>query len=131
MKHSFKFYLLSLYLFSTFLSTLNATEQTTQKQLTIDAQQFESFNQKGLSVFTGNVKMKRVNDTLNSDKLEVYMTPKTNSNSKTKRTVLKYIATGNVSFSVKVALAFYLMVQMHMCKHDMYLIFDVARWDSK
>jgi len=69
-------------------------------QLIIDADQFEASDEKGLSIFTGNVKLKKIKDRLNSDKLEVYMTPKKKDGSKQKRVALKYIATGNADFEV-------------------------------
>lgn len=76
------------------------TEEKTKNQLVIDAEQFEAFDRKGLSTFTGNVKMVRYKDKLNSDKLEVYIIPKKKGEEKQKRVVLKYVATGNVSFEV-------------------------------
>ncbi len=74
-----------------------------KNQLVIDAKEFEAFDNKGITIFTGNVKMTRIKDKLDSDKLEVFMTPvkKTKEGEKKqKRVVLKYIATGNVSFEV-------------------------------
>lgn len=67
-------------------------------KLIIDSYKFEGNDIKGISIFTGNVKLKRDQDRLNSDKLEIYRTPK-NKNFKN-RVVLKYIATGNVSFTI-------------------------------
>lgn len=67
------------------------------EKLIIDANKFETNDMKGLSIFTGNVKLKMAKDTLNSDKLEIYVKP----NSKTKaKKPLQYIATGNVSFDI-------------------------------
>ena len=69
----------------------------TAEQLVIDAQKFEAYESKGFTLFEGNVKLKRAQDRLNSDKLEVYLSKKT----KTKKSEpLKYIATGNVSFNI-------------------------------
>jgi len=81
------------------ITTLFAQDKS-KNQLIIDADQFEAFDKKGLSVFTGNVKMVRFKDKLNSDKLEVFMTPKNKDEKKQKRLVEKYIATGNVSFEL-------------------------------
>lgn len=75
------------------------SDQKPKNQLIIDADQFEAYDNKGLSIFTGNVKMTRIKDKLNSDKLEVYMTPK-KEGVKQKRVALKYIATGNADFEV-------------------------------
>ena len=76
------------------------TNEKPKNQLVIDAEQFEAFDNKGLSIFTGNVKMVRYKDKLNSDKLEVFMTPSKKGVKKQKRAVNKYIATGNVSFEI-------------------------------
>ncbi len=67
------------------------------EKLIIDAKNFETDDAKGITVFTGNVKLKKVKDKLNSNKLEIYMKP----NSKGKnRQPLKYIATGNADFEI-------------------------------
>jgi len=79
--------------------TFVQAEDKPKNQLIIDAEQFEAYDNKGLSIFTGNVKMTRIKDRLNSDKLEVYMTPK-KEGVKQKRVALKYIATGNADFEV-------------------------------
>jgi lipopolysaccharide export system protein LptA len=70
------------------------------EKLIIDANNFEAYDEKGLSIFTGNVKMVKVKDELESDRLEVYLSEK---KANTKREPLKYIATGNVKFKVKTA----------------------------
>ncbi len=78
------------------LSTLAFANASSEK-LIIDAKNFEIDDNKGISIFTGNVKLKMAKDRLNSDKLEVFMTP----NAKGKNLEpLKYIATGNVSFTI-------------------------------
>lgn len=64
--------------------------------LIIDANKFEADDKKGYTLFTGDVKVKKANDELNSDKLEVYL-KKTNGKSEP----TKYVATGNVTFKVK------------------------------
>ena len=69
----------------------------TTEQLIIDAKNFETDDSRGVSIFTGNVKLKMAKDRLNSQKLEVFMKP--NSQGKSKEP-LKYIATGDVSFTV-------------------------------
>jgi lipopolysaccharide export system protein LptA len=68
------------------------------EKLIIDSKHFEADDAKGLSIFTGNVKLKKVKDTLNSDRLEVYMEP--NTKGKKGRKPIKYIAIGNVDFEV-------------------------------
>jgi len=85
-----------LLIFTTLISQAN---EIPKNKLIIDAEKFETFNTKGLSVFKGNVKMTRMKDKLNSDILEVYMTP-LKKDEKKKRVVLKYVATGNVSFEI-------------------------------
>lgn len=67
------------------------------EKLIIDAKHFEAFDEKGYSLFTGNVKMTKGQDKLDSDKLEVYLSKKDPTK---KREPLKYIATGNVSFEI-------------------------------
>ena len=91
-----KYILILLFVFGV---TFSQAEDKPKDQLIIDADQFEAYDNKGLSIFTGNVKMTRVKDKLNSDKLEVYMTPK-KEGVKQKRVALKYIATGNADFEV-------------------------------
>jgi len=77
-------------------STLVFANVNTEK-LIIDAKNFETDDKKGISIFTGNVKLKMGKDRLNSDKLEVFMKP----NAKGKNPEpLKYIATGNVDFTI-------------------------------
>lgn len=45
-------------------------------KLIIDAKKFEANDAKGVSIFTGNVKLKKAKDKLDSDRLEVYMSAK-------------------------------------------------------
>lgn len=67
------------------------------EKLIIDAKNFETNDAKGITVFSGDVKLKKLKDKLNSNKLEIFMTP----NSKGKdRQPLKYIATGNADFEI-------------------------------
>ncbi|RXK14131.1 organic solvent tolerance protein OstA [Halarcobacter mediterraneus] len=84
--------LLKVALISTFLFANANTEK-----LIIDAKNFETDDSKGVSIFTGNVKLKMAKDKLNSDKLEVFMKPKSQGKNVEP---LKYIATGNVSFTI-------------------------------
>ncbi|WP_419764993.1 MAG: lipopolysaccharide transport periplasmic protein LptA [Arcobacter sp.] len=70
------------------------------EKLIIDANNFEAYDEKGLSIFTGNVKMVKAKDELESDRLDVYLSEK---KANAKREPLKYIATGNVKFKVKTA----------------------------
>ena len=67
------------------------------EKLIIDAKNFETDDAKGITVFTGDVKLKKVKDKLNANKLEIFMTP--NSKGKS-RQPLKYIATGNADFEI-------------------------------
>ena len=66
------------------------------EELIIDANHFEADDKQGIAIFTGNVKVKKVKDTLNSEKLVVLMT----KNNKNEQTPKKYTATGNVDFTV-------------------------------
>ncbi|XPV69942.1 MAG: LptA/OstA family protein [Halarcobacter sp.] len=68
-----------------------------QEKLVIDANSFEADDKRGISVFTGNVKLKMGNDRLNANKLEIYVDTKSKSKSKTPT---KYIATGAVDFEI-------------------------------
>jgi len=79
-----------------FLICVTSIFADTQK-LIIDASNFETNDAKGLSIFTGNVKLTMAKDKLSSDKLEIYIEPKTKGKAKKP---LKYIATGNVSFQI-------------------------------
>jgi len=92
-----KYILTFLMVFTTLFAQ---AKEAPKNQLIIDAEQFEAFDNKGLSIFTGNVKMTRVKDKLDSDILEVYMTPLKKGETKQKRVVLKYVAIGNVSFEI-------------------------------
>lgn len=74
------------------------------EKLIIDAKKFEAYDDKGLSIFTGDVKMVKEKDELESDRLEVYLSKKAPN---VKREPLKYIAFGNVKFKVKTANKFY------------------------
>lgn len=82
-----------------FIATFFTTLLFSQK-LIIDAKHFEAYDDKGLSVFTGNVKMTKDKDELEADRLEVYLSKKVEG---AKREALKYIALGKVSFKVQTA----------------------------
>jgi lipopolysaccharide export system protein LptA len=75
-----------------FLFCVTALFADTQK-LIIDALNFETNDSKGLSIFTGNVKLQMGKDRLNSNKLEVYIKTKS-------KKPLKYVASGNVTFDI-------------------------------
>ncbi len=77
-----------------FLFCVTVLFADTQK-LIIDALNFETNDLKGLSIFTGNVKLQMGKDRLNSNKLEIYMKRKTKS-----KKPLKYVASGNVTFEI-------------------------------
>jgi len=62
-------------------------------RLKIEAKDFTADEKKGVSVFTGNVKIKKGADELNASKVTVY----TNENKK----VDKFVAVGNVKFYIK------------------------------
>jgi len=63
------------------------------QQLKITAEHFEGDEAKGISVFTGNVKIKKGSDELNASKVSIFI----NANKKPS----KYVAEGNVSFFIK------------------------------
>jgi lipopolysaccharide export system protein LptA len=65
----------------------------------IDAQNFESDDKKGISIFTGNVKMKMGEDKLNANKVDVYFITDKNNN----KVPLRYEATGKVDFEIVTA----------------------------
>ena len=64
--------------------------------LTIDAQNFEADDKKGVSIFTGNVKIKMGQDKLNADRVDVYFTTDKNN----AKVPLKYEATGKADFEI-------------------------------
>lgn len=67
------------------------------EQLIVDAQNFKANDKKGISVFTGDVKIKMGKDKLNAQKVEIYF----GTDEKTKAKVAKkYIATGDVDFVI-------------------------------
>ncbi|MFA6788422.1 MAG: lipopolysaccharide transport periplasmic protein LptA [Arcobacteraceae bacterium] len=70
----------------------------TEDKLIIDSNNFESDDSKGIAIFTGDVKMVRIKDTLNANKVVVYLSTPTDKN--TKREVIKYVATGKVTFEI-------------------------------
>uniref|UniRef100_UPI00404770DE lipopolysaccharide transport periplasmic protein LptA n=2 Tax=Aliarcobacter sp. TaxID=2321116 RepID=UPI00404770DE len=64
--------------------------------LIIDAQNFEADDKKGVSIFTGSVKMKMGKDRLNADRVDVFFT--TNKNNA--KNPSKYEATGKADFVI-------------------------------
>lgn len=67
------------------------------QQLIIDAQNFEANDKKGISTFTGNVKIQMGEDRLNAQKVDIYFVTKKGSTGKVPS---KYIATGKVDFEI-------------------------------
>ena len=67
------------------------------EQLVIDAQNFEANDKKGISSFTGNVKIKMGKDKLNANKVDIFFVTKKGSSGKVPS---KYIATGKVTFEI-------------------------------
>ena len=76
----------------------------TQK-LVIDAEQFVASDNKGISSFTGNVKIKMGKDKLNANKVDIYFVSQKGTNVKTPS---KYVATGNVDFELVTKLKHYI-----------------------
>ena len=64
--------------------------------LMIDAQNFEADDKKGISTFTGNVKVNMNKDKLNAQKVDVFCVTDKNNN----KIPLKYEATGKVDFEI-------------------------------
>jgi lipopolysaccharide export system protein LptA len=91
--------IISLFITAIFLFANN------EDKLIIDSNYFESDDSKGIAIFTGDVKMVRIKDILNANKVEVFLSTPTKENQK--REATKYIATGNVSFEVFTALKHY------------------------
>jgi lipopolysaccharide export system protein LptA len=92
-------------LMSLVLGTMFLFANNIEDKLIIDSNNFESDDSKGIAIFTGDVKMVRVKDTLNADKVVVYLS---NVNGKSKkREATKYIATGKVEFEVFTPLKHY------------------------
>ena len=82
-------YLIGTLICSTFLFAQSET-------LVIDAQNFEADDKKGISTFTGNVKIKMGQDTLNAQKVDIYFTTDKNNS----KVPLKYEATGKADFEI-------------------------------
>ena len=82
------------YLIGTLIcSTLLLAQSET---LVIDAQNFEADDKKGISIFTGNVKIKMGEDKLNAEKVDVYFTTDKNNG----KIPVKYEATGKADFEI-------------------------------
>ena len=64
--------------------------------LIIDAQNFEADDKKGISIFTGNVKIRMGEDKLNANRVDVFFTTDKNNN----KVPLKYEATGKADFEI-------------------------------
>ncbi len=73
-------------------------------KLIIDAAKFELNEKDGSTIFTGNVKMKRNDDRIDAQRIEVYTTEPDKDG---KREMKKFIATGSVYFSVYTKGRFY------------------------
>lgn len=71
------------------------TASNANEKLIIDALDFKMDDKKGISIFTGDVKMKMSQDKLNAQKVEVFFETTTEG-----KTPTKYIATGKVDFEI-------------------------------
>lgn len=74
------------------------------QQLIVDAKNFEADDKKGISTFTGNVKIKMDKDKLNAQKVQIFLVNKKGSTTKIPS---KYIATGKVDFEIVTDLKHY------------------------
>ena len=82
------------YLIGTLLCSTILFAQT--ETLVIDAQNFEADDKKGISTFTGNVKIKMGQDKLNAEKVDVYFT----TDKDNAKVPLKYEAIGKADFEI-------------------------------
>ena len=82
------------YLIGTLLCSTLLFAQT--ETLVIDAQDFKADDKKGISIFTGNVKIKMGQDKLNADRVDVFFTTDKNN----AKVPLKYEATGKADFEI-------------------------------
>lgn len=64
--------------------------------LIIDAQNFQADEKNGISIFTGNVKIKMGQDKLNAQKVDIFFITDKNNN----KIPLKYEATGKADFEI-------------------------------
>lgn len=83
-------YLIATLLLSTLLFAQNDI-------LEIDSIDFQGDDKKGISIFTGNVKVRMNQDRLNANKVEVYFETDKKTNNKTP---LRYEATGDADFEI-------------------------------
>jgi len=83
------------YLIGTILCSSILFAQT--ETLIIDAQDFQADDKKGISIFTGDVKIKMGQDKLNAQRVDVYFTTDKQTN---KKIPLKYEATGRADFEI-------------------------------
>ncbi|WP_419673825.1 lipopolysaccharide transport periplasmic protein LptA [Aliarcobacter butzleri] len=77
-----------------FCSTLLFAQSET---LIIDAQDFQADDKKGISIFTGNVKIKMGEDKLNAQRVDVFFETDKKTNNKIP---LRYEATGKADFEI-------------------------------
>lgn len=77
-----------------FCSTLLFAQSET---LIIDAQDFQADDKKGISIFTGNVKIKMGEDKLNAQRVDVFFETDKKTNNKTP---LRYEAMGKADFEI-------------------------------
>ncbi len=66
------------------------------EQLVIDSKHFEADDPAGIAIFTGNVKMTKSQDIINTDKMTVYMI----SDKSGKKIPKEYVAVGNTDFKI-------------------------------
>lgn len=83
------------YLVGTFLCSAFLFAQT--ETLVIDADNFQGDDKKGISTFTGNVKIKKGQDKLNANKVDIFFVTDKKTNN---RTPQKYEATGKADFEI-------------------------------
>lgn len=80
----------------TFLFLVVSLSFGKSEQLIVDAQNFQADEKKGISTFSGNVKIKMGKDRLNANKVDIYF----KSSKKGSKTAYKYEANGKVNFEI-------------------------------
>jgi len=82
-----------------FMMVVLFSDLNAQNKLTIDALQFENDDTKGITTFTGKVKIVRINDVITCNKMVLYT--QAGKNKKTNnRKIKKMVSTGNVKFKL-------------------------------
>lgn len=79
---------------------LYSTMYAQKVQMIIDAMKFENYDSKNITVFTQDVKITRLKDVIECDKMVLY-TKVSSKDPNAKKEIDKIVATGNVRFTLK------------------------------